>query len=167
MVLDTDLLEEEAAAVAESTTIGDMGHERHARDFCTAEVGPTQSVPVRGACTFFFFELVSVDHEGNNVVIVDIVLGFRKALQRLLCFFEAILANEIPRRFRCKVCGEAQWYWPDPLPSISHQHGGSTASADCIDEQTHVAEGLIPAMQMESGNPIALGCQLARLKSER
>jgi hypothetical protein len=106
VVLDTDSLEEEAAAVAESTTIGYVRHERHACDFGTAEVGSSQSVPVRGSRTFFSLEFVGVDHEGNDIVIVDVMLGLGEAFERLFGFFEAILANEKPGRFGCEVCGE-------------------------------------------------------------
>jgi hypothetical protein len=106
VILDTDLLEEEASTVAEGTTIGDVRHESHARDFGTAEVGSSQSVPVRGSRPFFSLEFVGVDHEGNNIVIVDVMLGLGEALERLSGFFEAILANEKPGRFGCEVCGE-------------------------------------------------------------
>jgi hypothetical protein len=106
VVLDADLLEEETTAIAESAAICDVGHERHACDFRTAKIGPTQSVPVCGSRTFFSLEFVGVDHECNGIVIVDVMLGLGEALERLFGFFEAILADEVPRRFGCEIGGE-------------------------------------------------------------
>jgi hypothetical protein len=130
VVLDADLLEEEATAVAESAAIGNVRHERHACDFRTAKIGPAQSVPVCGSRTFFSLEFVGVDHECNDIVIVDVMIGLGEALQRLLGFFEAILANEVPRRFGCKIGGETQWNGPDPLMTISQHLGISEFNAD-------------------------------------
>jgi hypothetical protein len=127
---DAHLLKEETATVAESPTIGDVGHERHACNFRPTKIGPTQSIPVRGTRAFLLLELVGVDHERNDIVVVDVVLGLREALQGLLGFFEAILANEEPRRFGCKERREGQWYRPDPLFLVSDPNHESTTNAD-------------------------------------
>jgi hypothetical protein len=167
MILDADLLKEEATAVAESTTIGNVRHERHACDLGTAEIRPTQSVPVSGTSTFFSLELVGMDHEGNGIVIVDVMLGFREALKRLLGFFEAILANEVPRRFGCKIGSETQWDWPDPLTTMSQQHRTPTQTQLPVIGRCMLYKELIPAMQTGCDIPISLGCLPARSRSGR
>jgi len=93
MVLNADLLEEEATTVAQCAAVGDMGHERHARDLGATKIGSTQSVPVRCSSALLFLKFVCVDHKGNGIVVVDVVLGIGETLQRLFGFFEAILAN--------------------------------------------------------------------------
>jgi hypothetical protein len=40
VVFYANLLEEEAAAVAKRAAVGDMGHERHARDLSATKIGP-------------------------------------------------------------------------------------------------------------------------------
>ena len=71
-------------------------YKRHARDLCTAKVGTTQGIPVRGSRAFFLLELVGVYHERDGVIVVDVVLRVGKAFERLFGFFEAVLADEVP-----------------------------------------------------------------------
>jgi hypothetical protein len=71
-----------------------------------------------------------VNHESNDIVIVDVMLGLGEALERLFGFFEAVLTNEVPRRFGCKIGGETQWDWPDPLLTVNQQRGISEFNAD-------------------------------------
>ena len=81
MVLNTDLLEEEATAVAECSAVGDMRHERHAGNFGATKIGSAESIPVRGASTLFLFEFVCVHHQGDRIVVVDGVLGVGETLE--------------------------------------------------------------------------------------
>jgi hypothetical protein len=60
-----------------------------------------------------------VYHQGDGVVVVDVVLGLREALERLFGVFESILADEEPRRLGSEVSGDPQWYRPDPLVGVS------------------------------------------------
>jgi hypothetical protein len=81
VVFNANLLEEEATAVAECSTVGDMGHERHACDLGATKIGSAKGVPVRGAGTLFFLEFVSMNHQGNGIIIVDVVLGIGETLE--------------------------------------------------------------------------------------
>jgi hypothetical protein len=80
MVLNTDLLEEEAATVTERSAVGYMRHERHAGDLSATKIGPAESVPVRGAGTLLLLQLVGVDHQGDCIVVVDVVLWVGESL---------------------------------------------------------------------------------------
>lgn len=56
-----------------------------------------------------------MNHERDSIVVVDVVTGLGKTLQRTFCLFELVCADEEPRRLRCEVGRNGKGKWPQPL----------------------------------------------------
>jgi hypothetical protein len=114
---DTGLLEEIHRGISESSSVGDLSEEGKAGDFGTAEIGALEAVPVGGSEHFFFLEAGGVDHEGNGLLVLCVRgCGLRgEALERVLCFIEAVLSDEEPGGFRAVQASNKKRDRPDPL----------------------------------------------------
>ncbi|KAI6760868.1 hypothetical protein HG530_009728 [Fusarium avenaceum] len=143
-MLPTYLLEEERSAVTKGTSVGDLRKEADTSDLSTAKIAAAETVPVRGAGSLLDLKLVGVDHEGDGIVVIDVVLRVGKSLEGFLCFLKLNLDGG------SKEDEEDEGSQPEKTADKHHavspsrsrpavQHG-----ADDVGQSTETVEALLP-----------------------